>query len=77
MFMTKKKKEKIIKRLGWIMVAINHSEGLPVDVYEKIVNFIMDIGFLIGGLPMATAIKEYYESICSKIEEEREKINDK
>ena len=65
--MTKKKKMRIAKRLGWIIVAIDQSEDLPMDIYDKIIEFTFDIAHDVGGMSLANIVKDYITDLSEKI----------
>ena len=74
-FMTKKKKLRIAKRLGWIVAAISQSDDIPVDIMNKIIDFIYDIGYDVGGIPLMNTVRENFTEIIEKIKR-RQRTNE-
>jgi hypothetical protein len=68
--MTKKKKIRIAKRLGWILAAIAQSEDIPMDVMDKIIEFTYDISYDVGGVPLTNTVRKNLSEIMEKIKKE-------
>ena len=69
-FMTKKKKIRIAKRLGWILAAIGQSEDIPIDILDKIVEFTYDISYDAGGVPLTNTVRKNLSEIIDRIKKE-------
>ena len=73
-FMTKKKKVRIAKRLGWILAAVAQSEDIPIDILDRIIDFTYDIGYDVGGVPLTSMVRKNLSEILDKVK--KESLND-
>ena len=71
-FVTKKKKLRIAKRLGWIIAAIAQSEDIPEDIMDKIIDFTYDISYDVGGVPLTITVRKNLSEIMERVKKEVE-----